>query len=526
MNDKTRKLSKEIIKRIEEGGIETKEGLGESKKELSSKFGLSEMPSNAEIMKLVPDQEMGKYRDILGIKPSRSISGVSNIAVMWNLEDSCPGNCVYCPRGKDAPQSYTGKEPAARRAKRVHYDPYQQVKNRLKQLKLTGHTAEKSNLIIMGGTFPASPWKFQRKFVKRCFDAFNKETSSSLKKAKMKNESSKNRVVGMTIETRPDFAKKEHINRMLELGATRAEIGVQTLRDDTHKRTNRMHTVKDSIEATKYLKDSSFKVAYHMMIGMPGESKDYDVKKFKELFSNQDFMPDELKIYPTEVIEGTELYEWWKSGDYEPLGEEEAKEVLIKIKKNIPPWVRIKRIMRDIPSPEVDAGPARTNLRQLVRQEMEERGERCRCIRCREAGHVKNKRGEEPEDVELVRREYEASEGKEIFLSFEDKEKDIILAYLRLRFPEESFRDEIDKETSLVRELKVVGPSIPLDAHEEKALQHKGLGSKLLKKAEKISREKRFRKILVISGVGAREYYRKHNYKNKGPYMGKDLSES
>lgn len=517
------KLSREIIERIRKRDIETKKDLRTAKKELSSKFGLEGIPSNADIMKFVPKDERQDFSSILGIKPSRSISGVSNIAVMWNQEESCPGNCVYCPRGDDAPQSYTGKEPAARRAKKVCYDPYKQVKRRLKQLELTGHSTEKSNLIIMGGTFPAAPWSYQKKFVRRCFDAFNKETSGSLKEAQKKNETTGIRNTGITIETRPDFAKREHIDRMLSLGATRVEIGVQTLKDETHELTNRKHKVEDSINATKFLKNSSFKVAYHMMIGMPGESREYDVEKFKELFSNPKFMPDELKIYPTEVIEGTELYEWWKKGDYEPLSEEEAKEILIDIKKEIPPWVRIKRIMRDIPSDEVDAGPARTNMRQLIRQEMEEKGERCRCIRCREAGHVKKKKGEEPEDVELVKREYKASEGKEIFLSYEDTDKDIILAYLRLRFPGQSFREEIDNRTSLVRELKVVGPSIPLNAHEEKALQHKGLGTKLLKKAEEISSENDFDKILVISGVGVREYYRNHSYERDGPYMSKEL---
>ena len=278
------------------------------------------------------------------------------------------------------------------------------------------------------------------------------------------------------------------------------------------------------IEATKRLKNAGFKVCFHLMLGLPGEGYEEDIEKFKEVFSNEDYQPDEIKIYPCEVIQGTELYRQYEEGEFDPIDDEEAKKRLKKAQRDIiPPHVRVKRVMRDIPSTEVDAGPQLTNMRQMALQELREEGERCRCIRCREVGHVKRTHNLEPgiDDIEMVERDYKASGGQEYFLSFEDTENDIILGFTRLRAPDESHRPEIDDNTLIVRQLKVMGSAT--DIGEEGETQHQGYGTKLMEAAEEKALELGKDKVAVISAVGTREYYRKFSYELEGPYMVKTL---
>ncbi|MFB6208442.1 MAG: elongator complex protein 3 [Candidatus Nanohaloarchaea archaeon] len=519
-----KQLSRTIIDELEAGELESKDDVESRKKELCSELEFPGMPKNSDILEFAEEDEE-VARKVLVTKPMRTISGIANVAIMARPAP-CGGGCIYCPKGKNAPQSYTGKEPATRRAIRNQYDPYDQVHDRLNQYEKNGHSIDKSKLIVMGGTFPFQDPEYQREFVKRAFDGFNTygsgTESETLEESQRQNETAEIRNVGVTFETRPDIAETEHINRILELGGTRVEMGVQTIFDETHELTNRGHGMEPVIEATKRLKNAGFKVAYHMMLGMPGETREDDIEKFEKIFSEEEFQPDEVKIYPTEVIKGTELYRRYQEGEFEPIDEEEAKDRLKEIQVNhIPPHVRIKRVMRDIPSTEVDAGPALTNMRQLALQELEEEGKRCRCIRCREVGHVKRKRDEEPEDVELVERDYSASGGQEYFLSFEDTEKDIILGFTRLRAPEQSFRPEIDENTLIVRQLKVLGTAASLG--KEGDVQHQGFGKQLMEAAEEKARELGKEKVVVISAVGTREYYRKMGYEREGPYMVKKL---
>ncbi|MDY6766287.1 MAG: tRNA uridine(34) 5-carboxymethylaminomethyl modification radical SAM/GNAT enzyme Elp3, partial [Candidatus Nanohaloarchaea archaeon] len=401
------------------------------------------------------------------------------------------------------------------------YDPYDQVTARLEQLHSIGHPTDKSEIIIMGGTFPSTPDEFQEQFIKRTFDALNREEAEDLQAAKQYNETAQNRNVGLTIETRPDFATKKHVNDFLRFGCTRVEMGVQTLDDEVQELTERGHGTEAVVDATHRLKDAGFKITYHLMLGLPGESRESDIQKFRTLFEDPRFQPDELKIYPTAVVEGTKLHEMVEAGDYEPLEEDELYDRLMAIKPDIPPYCRIKRIMRDIPSTEIDDGASRTNARQLLHQKMEEQGLECRCVRCREAGHRKQKDGVEPDEGELVERIYDASGGEERFLSFEDPGKDVLLGYLRLRFPDHSVRDEIDEATAIVRQLQVVGPAVPLDGGS--AVQHSGYGTRLMQAAEERARENGFDTLTVISAVGTREYYRKLGYERDGPYMSKQL---
>ena len=538
------KLSRTVIEGIERGEVQNKEEVERLKKELCSELGFGGMPKNSDILEFAEEDEE-KAQEVLKTKPMRTISGIANIAIMARPAP-CGGGCIYCPKGKDAPQSYTGKEPATRRAIRNEYDPYDQVHDRLSQYEKNGHSIDKSKLIVMGGTFPFQDPEYQREFLKEAFNGFNTYRAGSeksdgeesvdssevpasgkvdtLEEAKKINETAEIRNVGVTFETRPDICETEHIDRILEMGGTRTEMGVQTVFDETHEITNRGHGMDKVIESTRRLKNAGFKVAYHLMLGLPGEGYEEDIEKFKKTFSDPDLQPDEIKIYPCEVIQGTELYRQYEEGDFDPIDDEEAKERLKKAQKDIiPPYVRVKRVMRDIPSTEVDAGPQLTNMRQMALQELRQEGERCRCIRCREVGHVKRTHDLEPEkeNIELVERDYEASGGHEYFQSFEDAEADIILGFTRLRAPSESFRPEIDKDALIVRQLKVMGSATDIGSEGE--VQHKGYGKRLMENAEEKAQDLGREKIVVISAVGTREYYRKLGYEKEGPYMVKNL---
>lgn len=513
-----RKVAEEVLKKIINKNVD-RDGIHKLKTKIASKHS-SEIPSNEEILELANSRERKKVEKKLRRRPSRSKSGVSIVAVMTSPKKCPHGTCVPCPKGEEVPQSYVKKEPAVMRARHNSFDPFEQTKNRLEQLKLTGHPVSKIELIIMGGTFPARDFSYQKKFVKGCYDALNESKSESLEAAISSNETSEHRCVGLTVETRPDFSKKKEINRMLKYGATRVELGVQIPDNRIYRKIKRGHKVKDVEESTALLKDSGFKVTYHYMPNLPGSNLKKDLEEFKKLFSDERFMPDSLKIYPTLVIEGSELEKWYEEGKYRPYPDKDLKELLLKMKKEIPPWVRVMRLHRDVPSQAIVAGFQKSNLRQILRRELEERGEKCRCIRCREVGRSDWELSDL--NFDLKKREFKASGGKEFFISFEDEEKDVIAALLRFRIPSEPFREEIGKKTGIVRELHVYGTEVPVDG-EESEVQHHGMGKKLLKKAEEIAEKEGMDKVIIISGVGAREYYRKLGYKLKGAYMGKDL---
>ncbi len=513
--DKRKKAAKYVAEKL----ISGERGLAKLKGEASSRFGLGGHLKNSEILKEIPKRKRREgILNLLKLKPSRTLSGVTPIAVM--TKSDCPhGSCLYCPRGEEAAQSYTGEEPASLRARQNFFDPERQVNSRLRQYKEIGHPTDKCELILMGGTFIAQPEKKVRSFVKRCFDAFNGKKSSNLKQAMRMNEKAKRRVIGVTFETRPDYAKRKHVDLMLEMGATRVEIGVQTLSDSVYKKVDRGHLLEDVVSSTKICKDAGLKVCYHMMPGLFADKKK-DVAMFKKLFSDSRFMPDMLKIYPCLVMEGTKLHKMWREGKYKPYDTLEAAVVVSECMRHVPEYVRVMRVQRDIPSNLVAAGVKKSNLRQYVENEMEKKKISCREIRCREVG-----RGEKIswENVELVRKDYSASGGKEIFLSFEDVEKGRLVGFLRLRMPGRTHRKELSGKCSIVRELHVYGGEIEI-GKRGKGGQHAGYGGKLLKEAERISKEEfKAKKIAVTSGVGAREYYRKFGYVLAGVYMSKKI---
>jgi len=425
------------------------------------------------------------------------------------------------------PQSYTGKEPASMRGAQSNYDPYLQVTSRIEQLRAIGHAVSKVELVIMGGTFPATPVSFQESFVKKCLDATNGHSSADLEEAKQLAETAAMRNVGITVETRPDWARQSHVDQMLKMGVTRVELGVQNVYDDIYATVNRGHTVADVIESTRILKGSGLKVVYHMMPGLPGSNFNRDLEGFKKIFSDHRFRPDMLKIYPCLVLKGTRLYDWWLEGRYRPYSSEEAAELIVEIKRNIPRWVRIMRVQRDIPANLIEDGVGRSDLRELVRSKLKERGIHCRCIRCREVGHrwLRDHVEADPAQIEILCEEYEASGGREFFISAEDTKQDILVGYLRLRIPSESAgRPEIARAAaSIVREVKVCGPVVPVGTEEADAWQHKGYGKALLEEAESISRREGGKKILVTSALGTRQYYYGFRYAPDGPYVSKSL---
>lgn len=502
-----KEYAEEILSEIKEDRIETREELEKRKKELAKEFGLDKLPSNPEILSFAEKRD--EVKDLLQKKPTRSLSGVSVVAIMTEPAD-CPGDCIYCPQG-DAPKSYTGYEPAALRAKHNEFDAKKQVEQRLRQIRESGHPANKIELIIMGGTFTALEKSYQDQFIQKAFNALNDDPSKDIEEAQKKNETSDHRCVGLTLELRPDYCGKDQLRRGINYGTTRVELGVQNPEDRIYRRVDRGHTVEDVVDATKRLKDSGLKVLYHLMPGMPFSSKEKDIEMFKKVFKDPRFKPDMLKIYPCLLLKedfvGEEIHELYRSGEWEPLNTEEASEILSEARKYFPEWVRVMRVMRDVPFDYVEEGVEASNLRQLIEGE-------CSCIRCREAG-----RTETEGEPELKEKSYKASGGKECFLSFTD-EKNALYGFLRLRKPSSVVQPELDG-AALVRELHVYGPEARVG--DEGKIQHKGLGSLLLEEAENKALEWGLSKVSVTSGVGVRNYYRSKGYELKGPYMVKQI---
>ena len=490
------------------------------KNRMSRAHGISYL-KNSEILAFVPESE-AKLRRILLKSPTRTLSGVSPIALM-PPPAPCPGKCIYCPKGENAPQSYTGYEPTTMRAIECDYSAQKQIEARIKQYTAQGHGTDKCHLIVMGGTFLCSPVSHQQSFMKDAFDTLNGKKSRTLRAAIDANERARHKAIGVTFETRPDFGMRREADAMLSMGGTQAELGVQALSDAVYRRVLRGHTVDDVVRSTAALRDSGFKICYHMMPGLFATPAQ-DVGYFKTLFSDSRFQPDMVKIYPVLVMQGTPLHAMWKRGEFSPYSTEEAAEVIADATRFIPPYVRVPRIQRDIPSPLVAAGVKNSNLRQIVDELLKERGEKCRCIRCREVGSSERKGiANSKLRLEMKRLEYLAAGGKEIFLSFEDAEKDLIAGFLRLRIPHEPHREEL-AASSVVRELHVYGQEAMIGERSSVKEQHKGLGAALLLEAERISRDEiGMENISVLSGPGARGYYRKSGYALIGTYMQKKL---
>jgi len=507
--------------------------LANIKRKMAKKYKIA-CSSNIELLRiyhnLLENKRIKKsetLENLLRKAKIRSLSGVVVVSVLTKPYP-CPGKCIYCPIEEGIPKSYLSGEPAVERAKRFKFDPYWQFQGRIEMLKNQGHPTDKIELRIIGGSFSVYPQKYKIWFLSNCFAGANRKERilkkgidwRLLEKQQKINEKAKQRIVGISIETRPDLVNKKEILNLRKMGITMVELGIQTIFDDILERCRRGHGIKETISATKLLKDAGFKVLYQVMPNLPGSNLKKDLECFERLFEDPGYKPDWLKIYPCLVCKGSELYQIWKKGKYKPYSEKKLIELLIKIKEKLPFWVRIARLFRDIPSQKIEAGCRISNLREVIQKKIKKRRRVCHCIRCREIRKNYNPK----EKVYLFRENYDASEGKEIFLSFENKKRDKLYSFLRLRVPsgKQHFISAL-REASLIREIQTFGQLVPI-SEIKIAPQHKGFGKKLIKIAEKITKKEfGLRKIAAISGIGVRGYFRKLGYKLKDSYMMKKI---
>lgn len=516
--------------------------LNKMKTRISSKYGLSTSPRLVDIISAVPSDAKSILLPKLKAKPIRTASGIAVVAVMCKPH-RCPhinftGNiCVYCPGGPDSDfeystQSYTGYEPTSMRAIRARYNPYLQTRHRVEQLQQLGHSVDKVEFIVMGGTFMSLPEDYRDYFIRNLHDALSGHTSSCVAEAVKYSEKAKTKCIGITIETRPDYCLQRHMSDMLSYGCTRLEIGVQSVFEDIARDTNRGHTVEAVCQNFCMAKDAGYKIVAHMMPDLPNVDFERDIEQFIEFFENPAFRADGLKIYPTLVIRGTGLYELWKTGRYRSYPPSTLVDLIAKILALVPPWTRVYRVQRDIPMPLVSSGVEHGNLRELALARMADFGTRCRDVRTREVGIQEIHHKVKPYEVELIRRDYVANGGWETFLAYEDPNQDILVGLLRLRkCADQTFRPELKpgpnanfKQCSIVRELHVYGSVVPVNARDPTKFQHQGFGMLLMEEAERIAVEEHGSdKMAVISGVGTRNYYAKIGYHLEGPYMVKML---
>lgn len=522
----------EAIKEIINKGdnLKTRDELDVIKRAVCKKYKMDSI-LNADIIKvyknLLKAKEIKLMLNLEGLLRKRSIrtmSGVAPVAVLTKAYP-CPGTCVYCPRQDEVPVSYLSNEPAVMRAIRCEYNPYTQVSHRLRALEDNGHHPEKIELIVIGGTWSYLPEKYKYWYILNCFKAANdyrvesklinteyKESLSLevlkklLLKEQKRNETAKYRIIGLTLETRPDYINEKELLEMRDLACTRVEIGVQAIDDKILAYNKRGHGVKEIVDATKLLKKYGFKVTYHLMPGLPSASTKKDLAMFKQLFTDERFQPDQIKFYPTVVVEGSLLYKWYKQGKYKTYSDKALQTLIINCKALVPKYVRIIRLIRDIPAESIVAGNKITNLRQLLKQ----KGVICNCIRCREA------KDEKISEYNINIISYSASSGTEYFISADSLDGQTLYGFCRLRLDNGS-----PISPAIIRELHVYGELVPLGT--KKKVQHQGLGKILMAKAEELSVLAKANHIAVISGVGVRGYYRKLGYRLKNTYLVKKI---
>jgi elongator complex protein 3 len=453
----------------------------------------------------------------LQMKPVRTSSGVTTVTVLTKPYP-CPGKCVFCPTDARMPKSYLPDEPGAARALENDFDPFRQTASRLEALAAIGHPTDKVELLILGGTWSAYPRSYQAWFVQRCLDAMNGFDAIDLGEAQRANESALHRNVGLVIETRPDHVDGGEVAFLRSLGVTKVQLGAQSLDDAVLLQNQRGHTVDDLRRGMRQLRRAGFKLVLHWMPNLLGATPASDRLDFARLWSDTGLRPDELKIYPCQLLENAELFEVWRSGGYIPYSTEELIDLLADVKPTIPEYCRVNRVIRDIPSTHVVEGNRRTSLRQDAQLELRRRGTACRCIRCREV----RQRQIDPARLTLRCLSYPAGEADEEFLSLVTTE-DRLAGYARLSLPSgEPAFPELDG-AALLRELHVVGPSLEFGRDLPGAAQHAGLGARLLARAEARAAESGFARLAVISALGTRHYYHKLGYSLAGTYMVRDL---
>lgn len=528
---KTMSKAEEFVVEAYENGVRTRKKLQKLKKRYASENGRGAF-ANIELIKayrdLIDRGEMTEDRDfwkILRKRGVRSHSGIANITVITK-GFPCPGKCIFCPTEPKMPKSYLSNEPAIMRAILNDFDAYKQTLNRITSLRKTGHFTDKIDVIISGGTWSFYPKRYQTDFVRGIFNALNapEKKARSLEEAQKINETAENRCIGLSMETRPDHITEDELRRLRRLGCTKIEIGVQSLNDEVLKMNRRGHGIAETKRAIQLIRDAGYKINCHMMPNLYGSNPEIDYKDMIELFENPAYRPDWLKIYPCMVVPWSQLEGIYKKGEHRTYTDEELVELMLKVKPTIPEYCRITRLIRDIPAPSIVGGSTVSNLRQIIHQEMEKRGLQCRCIRCRQVKEEKVYL----DQVEMKVNEFEASEGQEFFISFDDVKRDKLCSLLRLRFSSYSLKGKKHfipelEGAALVREVHTYGEQVKVDGGLDGASQHIGLGRQMMEKAEELSRKNGYKKIAVISGIGVREYYRKLGYHLEGTYMVKEI---
>lgn len=540
--------------------IVNKEDFHKLKNEILAQYKVANGPSHITLLHryqtLVHKQKIPddlRMRKILRKRAVRSLSGVSVISLLTKFW-GCPGKCIYCPTYEGLPKSYISDEPAVQRAEMNAFDPFLQIQNRLRSLSITGNAISKCDVRIIGGTWSVYPQKYQEDFVKNIYDGHTlfsyenselevqnaekiyytqktentdqKNLSATLEEAKKRNETAESRVIGMAIETRPDWITIKEILRLRRYGVTRVEIGYQTTDDYINELNKRGHGNKESIFATKLLKDAGFKVVAHMMPGLVGATPENDKKSMKMIFDSPDFRPDELKIYPLVVTPNSELTKMWERGEFEPYDDKKLIPLMAELQSYLPEYIRLNRMYRDIPAHEILAGSKTANLRQVTEIRMRAQGLERRDISAREI----RAKGNNPENAVLDVSFYEASGGHEYFLQMIDPTDRTIFGLTRLRIPSQYFSQEKHfipalENSAIIREIHVFGDQIPVGFSGDNSGQHQGFGKKMLAAAEKIVKETypEIKKMAVISGVGVRGYYEKQGYSIEDEYMTKKL---
>ncbi len=572
--------NEQIISRIIAKNPLDKAEFDAARTEICSDLGIMQPPNRELIVaykKLLKEGKIKENKLIEELLVKAGVRTQSGIAIITSLVKPymCPGKCVYCPTEVRMPKSYIATEPAAARALRLDFSPYEQMARRIEMLEGNGHKTDKIEFIIKGGTWNAYPLRYQYWFILESFRAANncspqhlntlapetdaqiknqnsletykltnlqtqftdqspiEELQAALEIEQTKNETSDHRIIGITLETRPDAIAPRTIAHMRRMGCTRIELGLQAPDDDILKLIKRGHTVEQFREAMKLLREAGFKVDLHFMPDLPGTTPEHDVAMYKSLFSDPGLKPDMVKIYPNTVIKSAELYQWFLDGRYKPYGEEGLFSALLEMKLATPRYCRISRLIRDIPETEIEAGNKITNLREALEKELHRRGQKCICLRCREISRqqkqLTNLQTYKLTNPQLFIETYDTIGGTEYFLTFEDPERIAVYGFLRLRISTEQQNEKIIelipeiKGCAFIRELHVYGQLVSIGKHDDEASQHKGLGRQLVEAAEKIAKENGFEKVAIISGVGVRDYYRKLGYGKVGTYMVKQL---
>lgn len=455
------------------------------------------------------------------MKPMRTLSGVATVTVLTK-PFPCPGKCIFCPDDVRMPKSYLPDEPGAMRALHHAYDPYEQTSARLEALEAIGHPTDKIELLILGGTWSAYPKEYQEWFIQRCLDALNAKDSSNLEQAQLWNEVAQHKNVGLVIETRPDHVDENEVLRLRQLGVTKVQMGAQSLDDEILALNHRGHTVDGTRQAMRILRSAGFKLVLHWMPNLLGATIESDRVDFTRLWQDVDLRPDEIKIYPCQLLEDTQLYDHWQGGEFQPYSTEELIDLIADLKQEIPRYCRVNRVVRDIPSDHVVEGNKRTSLRQDIQGEMQKRGTSCQCIRCREMrGRAVDLAG-----LTLNHEIYPAGAAEEHYISFETREG-ILAGYLRLSLPQTQILALSQlgiQGAAIIREVHIYGQSLELGMDQHGAAQHKGLGIELVEYAEEQVRKQGYDRIAVISALGTRGYYRKLGYRSSKTYLVKELS--